>query len=293
MWEIVLWNWKHSSVFASEDDTIGKRYILHFVPNFIVAFNSMSVTMTSYNTLKTGIHFDEDSNATRPYILLSNFPFDNNKQVYIFIIFLQFFYVLILFSAATTINSVLLVILIMHLGHQIDVICECLMKMSSEENMRKTNVTMMKETIRQHQSVITFSENIEYLYTYIALILVLFSSIISCGLSFVLVVSIASPHFSKIVKKNIMFFGVVTIESFIFCFAGEYLSSKSREIGEPAYSSPWYQSKFHGHAVLFMIMKWQNQLTITMGKFACLSLELFSSIITTSGSYVSVLLAMY
>ncbi|XP_014480020.1 PREDICTED: odorant receptor 4-like [Dinoponera quadriceps] len=293
LWRTISMNWEHSGAFASAVNITGKRHMLHFLPNFIVMFNSLSVIMTSYNALKTGIHFDEASNATRPYVLFMHLPFDVNRQsVYLLVIFLQFFYLLISSAGAATINSVL-IILMLYLGDQIDIICRCLTKMPLEENMRKANVTIVKEIIRKHQSVIAFSENVEAIYTYIALILLVLNTLITCGLGFILVTSIGSPDFSKMVKKNLMFYSAINIETFVFCFAGEYLSAKSREIGEAAYSSPWYQSKFHCNAVLFMIMRSQNQLTITMGKFTSLSLELFSNILKTSGSYVSVLLAMY
>ncbi|XP_032669904.1 odorant receptor 4-like isoform X2 [Odontomachus brunneus] len=293
MWKTMSTNWERGSDYTDAVGATGKKQIMHYMPNFIVAFNLFSVMMTSFSSLSAGIHYDEASNATRPYVLWMYLPFDVNKHsVYLLVIFLQFFYLFILSAGAATINSVL-IILMLYLGDQIDIICKCLTEMPQEENESSTNVTMLKKIIRKHQNVIAFSENVESVYTYIALMLLLFNTLITCGLGFILVTSIGSPNFSKMMKKNLMFYCVMNIESFVFCFAGEYIRAKSREIGDAAYSSPWYQSKFHGRAVLFMIMRSQNQLTITMGKFVDLSLELFSTIVKTSASYVSVLLAMY
>ncbi|XP_032669864.1 odorant receptor 4-like [Odontomachus brunneus] len=284
-------NWERGGAYMNTFDTTSKTHVSHYLANFIVAFSSVSVVLNSYSILLSGIHYDEASNGTRPYILMMHLPFDVNRQsVYLLVMFLQFFYLLLLSAGAATLNSVL-IILMLYLGDQIDVICRCLMTM--EEDELKTNANMVKEIIRKHQSVITFSENIESLYTYIALMLIVLNTLITCGLGFILVTAIGSPNFSMILMKNLMFYCAINIETFVFCFAGEYISAKSKEIGEAAYNSPWYQSKFHSSAVLFLIMRSQHQLTITMGKFMDLSLERFSTIMKTSASYVSVLLAMY
>ncbi|XP_014480026.1 PREDICTED: odorant receptor 4-like [Dinoponera quadriceps] len=285
-------NSEPSSVFANVGDTAGKTYMLHFLPNFIVAFNTVSVILNCSVILKAVYHYDETSNATRPYLMMMHLPFVHNQPVYLIVILLQFSYLLVLTAAATTINSVL-IILVQYLSGQIDVICKSLMQMSQRQNERMANVTMVKEIIRKHQNVITFSENIESLYTYIALILLLLNTLIICGLGFILVTSMGSPNSTKMLIKNLLFYCAINMETFVFCFAGEYISAKSKEIGEAAYSSPWYQSKFHGSAVLFLIMRSQNQLTITMGKFLDLSLERFSTIVKASASYLSVLLALY
>ncbi|XP_032669909.1 odorant receptor 4-like [Odontomachus brunneus] len=296
MWDTMSMNWELSAAYTSAVNTTTKRHVSHFMPNFVVAFNSISVIMTSAGTLSTALHYDEASNATRPYILLMHLPFDVNRHsVYLLVIFLQFSYLFILSAGAATLNSVL-IILMLYLGDQIDIICRCLTQMPQiplGANVQQKDTIVVREIIRKHQSVIIFSQNIEALYTYIALILVVLNTLITCGLGFVLVTSVGSPNFSKMVKKNLMFYCVINIETFVFCYAGEFLSAKWKEIGEAAYNSPWYQSKFHGRAILFMMMRSQTQLTITMGKFMDLSLERFSSIVKASASYVSVLLAMY
>lgn len=59
--------------------------------------------------------------------------------------------------------------------------------MSQGENKRKKDVLIVKEILRKHQGVIIFSQNIESLYTYIALISLVLNTLITCGLGFVLV----------------------------------------------------------------------------------------------------------
>ncbi|XP_014487868.1 PREDICTED: odorant receptor 2a-like, partial [Dinoponera quadriceps] len=78
--------------------------------------------------------------------------------------------------------------------------------------------------------------------------------------------------------KAIVFYTAATVEAFVFCFCGEYLSAKSKMIGDAAYKSFWYdlnpnQNKY----ILFVILRSQRRLTITAGKMMDLSLEGFTS----------------
>lgn len=88
----------------------------------------------------------------------------------------------------------------LYLGDQIDIICRSLTNMPSGENNRTSNVTAVKDIIRKHQSIITFSENIESVYTYIALMLVVLNTLITCGLGFILV-TVSSSTTSVMANK--------------------------------------------------------------------------------------------
>lgn len=111
MWGTISMNLKHSSVFANAVDTVGKTHMLHYLPNFIVAFNLVSVLLNTIGILSKAVHYDEASNATRPYVLMMHFPFDSNKQPwYLIVIILQFSYLLTLTVGAATINSVLIIL---------------------------------------------------------------------------------------------------------------------------------------------------------------------------------------
>lgn len=104
-------NLELDTVYKSAVDGASKRHMSHYLPNFVVAFNSVSVLMTSAGTLSAVIHYDEASNATRPFILLMHLPFDTNRHsVYLPVLFLQFSYLLILSAGAATINSVLIIL---------------------------------------------------------------------------------------------------------------------------------------------------------------------------------------
>ncbi|XP_024891711.1 odorant receptor 45b-like [Temnothorax curvispinosus] len=109
-----------------------------------------------------------------------------------------------------------------------------------------------------------------------------------------MVTSIGRPDAFNSIIKTVLFYFLMNSEAFIFCFAGEYLSTKSKSIGDAAYDSTWYElDSKDSRNILLLILRSQNQLTITVGKIMNLSLEQFSNIIKTSASYLSILLAMY
>ncbi|XP_026823984.1 odorant receptor 4 isoform X3 [Ooceraea biroi] len=184
--------------------------------------------------------------------------------------------------------------LILHVSGQIDILREWVMKIFSKEKGRGASLFMIKKAIRKHQKIITFSEHIEDLYSNIAMALFVSDTLIICCLGFIMVTSIGTSDAARIIIRTVLFYFVINMEAFIFCFAGEYLSAKSQSIGDAAYDTCWYDSYSTANRIIpFLIMRSQNQLTITIGKVTNLSLERFTNIIRVSASYVSVLLAMY
>lgn len=59
--------------------------------------------------------------------------------------------------------------------------------MPSAVNKHEMNEIMIKEIIKKHQCVINFSENVESIYTYIIMIIIVPNTLIICGLAFILV----------------------------------------------------------------------------------------------------------
>ncbi|XP_071643382.1 odorant receptor 4-like isoform X3 [Temnothorax longispinosus] len=221
-------------------------------------------------------------------------PFDINRRfVYESVIIVQYLHLLICANGMGLINA-LLINLILHISGQIDILRKSVLELFPKENKCSTNRSMVKRVIKKHQNIITFSEHIEDLYSYISMVLFVSDTLIICCLGFTMVTSIGRPNALQSILKTLSFYFVTNMEAFIFCFAGEYLSAKSKSIGDAAYDSLWYESNSRDSRItLFLIMRSQSQLTITIGKIMNLSLEQFSSIVKASASYISVLLAMY
>lgn len=108
MWETVSRNWKH---YEGAFDTVGKKHMLHYLPNFIVVLSTMSVIMSTLGNFFFGFDQNEASNRTRSYVMPAYIPFDNIKQsVYVTIVFQQFIFMWIITATSSALNSVLIIL---------------------------------------------------------------------------------------------------------------------------------------------------------------------------------------
>lgn len=77
---------------------------------------------------------------------------------------------------------------VLHVGGQIDILQCWLADLTSEiENKHKSIIATTKKIILKHQKIIDFSEHIESLYTYIALMLFASNTMLICSLGFLIV----------------------------------------------------------------------------------------------------------
>ncbi|XP_078047598.1 uncharacterized protein LOC144475506 isoform X2 [Augochlora pura] len=108
-----------------------------------------------------------------------------------------------------------------------------------------------------------------------------------------LMVTLNTDNGLPMLIKSVLFYYVICLEAFIYCFAGEYLDIKSKMIGNTVYESLWYNMEpIKSRQLVLLILRAQKGLPLTFGKFSNLNLESFTSIMKASGSYMSVLLAM-
>ncbi|XP_025073091.1 odorant receptor 82a-like [Pogonomyrmex barbatus] len=233
-------------------------------------------------------------NNSRELPIKMEFPFDVSESP-IFECFLvgQFLYELLLASIVGMINA-LLVSLILHVSGQIDIMRQDINEISNRKYNSSASLIIIKGLICKHQKIISLSENIENLYTYIALMQLLWNTLVICCTGFVIVITIGTDESATTSIKSVSFYIAITLEVFILCFAGEFLSAKSKSISDAIYESLWYDMPpTNSRILLFVILRSQKRLTITAGKVIDLTLEGFTSIMKASASYVSVLNAMY
>ncbi|GAB1863053.1 Odorant receptor [Camponotus japonicus] len=247
----------------------------------------------------TNIMDEPTSNtSTRPLVMNMDLPFNLNRTlVYVSILIIQFIH-LILCAYINGLLNILLINLILHVGGQIDILRKWLMEMFPTERKLSEESSLspliVEKVIKKHQRIITFSEYIEEMYTNIAMVLFVSDTLIICCLGYILVASVGTPDGLTIIMRTILFYVVSNMEAFIYCFAGEYLTNKTSSIGDAAYNSCWYKGNSReSQFIVFLIMRSQKQLTITIGKVMELSMERFSSIMKASASYISILIATY
>ncbi|XP_014480015.1 PREDICTED: odorant receptor 4-like [Dinoponera quadriceps] len=230
----------------------------------------------------------------RELILKMKFPFEiSTHPIYVAVTVVQFIHLVFVGWGIGFVNT-LLVSLILHIGGQIDILQDWFKRAFARNELEQSNEITPQLLVTKHQQIIMFSENIENLYTYIAFMILLSNTLIICCLGFVIATSLDEPNAAAILVKSFMFYVTMNLDVFTYCYAGEYLSAKSKMIGDAAYDSVWYNvAAKNSRIVFFVVLRSQKQLTITCGKIMDLTLERFTSVVKASASYMSVLLAMY
>ncbi|XP_018047591.1 PREDICTED: odorant receptor 4-like [Atta colombica] len=271
--------------------TVCKAKLSDRITNMMFTLHTLSIVGYSIGVLLADVDITEQSEL--PLLLKVELPVNiNTKRAYKMLLIMQFVH-LILCSCGTGILNTLLLTLTLHVGGQIDILRCWLNELVLRESEECKSVAITTRIIRKHQRIIIFSEYIEDLYTYVALIQFIMNSILICSLGFLIVTAIDSTDATEHIVRSLLFYTVTNLEAFIFCYAGEYMKNKSKAVGNAAYNSVWYEMKPKNSRILiFVILRAQKQLTLTVGKIMDLSLESFTSIMKASGSYLSVLLAM-
>ncbi|XP_014480031.1 PREDICTED: odorant receptor 4-like [Dinoponera quadriceps] len=277
-------------------ETECKAKISDRIMNSIVILHTMSIVAYCLGIILDNITVDvTDHTAELSYVNKLDFPFDVNTQlVYRTILIVQFLF-LIMCGWAAGVTNVLLLSLTLHAAGQMEILCNWFTQLIPQPNEDKQEsiVITLGQIVRKHQKIIQFSKSIENLYTLIAFMQFGSNMIMICSLGFLIVTAIGSPNAEEQIVSSLFFYTITNLEAFIFCFAGEYLSNKSKLISIAAYNIAWYDLvPSDGRILLFIILRSQKQLTLTAGKMMDLSLESFADIMKASGSYLSVLLAM-
>ncbi|XP_014486965.1 PREDICTED: odorant receptor 22c-like, partial [Dinoponera quadriceps] len=167
---------------------------------------------------------------------------------------------------------------VLHVSGQIDIMRQDLVEFSSSKSDPTKFFMIIKGLIHKHQRIIILSENIENLFSLIALMQILLNTIVICCTGFVIIITIDNDVGVAGLIKSVSYYLMITLEAFVFCFTGEFLSTKSKSIGDALYELLWYNmSPSDSRILLFMILRSQKRLTITAGKVIDLTLEGFTS----------------
>ncbi|XP_032669860.1 odorant receptor 13a-like [Odontomachus brunneus] len=280
---------------VSMRETICKAKLSSRITNAMVTLHALAIVTYSSGMILADVDTNDGESAP-PLLLKVEVPIDIHSQLrYKVLVTAQFTYLLIAGCGAGLVNALLLT-LILHVGGQIDILRGWLTELVPGDNEHREKhesvIAMTKKIIQKHQKIIIFSKHIEDLYTYITLVQFASNTLLMCVLGFLTVTSIGNSEAAG-VGKSLLFYTVTTLEAFVFCFAGEYLKNKSKEVGIAAYDSAWYKLKPEISRILILvILRAQKQLTLTAGKMMDLSLESFANIMKASASYMSVMFAM-
>ncbi|XP_018401481.1 PREDICTED: uncharacterized protein LOC108778727 [Cyphomyrmex costatus] len=152
------------------------------------------------------------------------------------------------------------------------------------------NIQRMNVSAREHILKLKLPFQIDTVPIYMLVTILEFLNLAMCGYgtsminSFIITLSMDAPNGVVILVKSVLYYIVINLEAFVYCFVGEYLNVKSKMIGDAAYDSLWYDiTTKKKRIILLVILRSQKRLTITIGKIMDLSLDRFASILHIGG----------
>nr|AQN78488.1 olfactory receptor 86 [Meteorus pulchricornis] len=230
----------------------------------------------------------------REFILNTIYPFeDHQSPVYELIIVTQFIHI-ILVGCAEFFLQALMISVVCHLGVQYNIMNEQIIKFiadaQKEKILEREKNLMAGLLVQKHQKNISFAERIEEAFVFISLFQCANSvaSICCCSLVFVM-----TDDPIEILRFSV-FLIMRLAQTFVLCYAGEYLTDKNSLVADIVYHSDWYELHPKYIKILqLMMVRAQKPLVLTAGKFVVLTSETFTVILKTSASYISVLRVIY
>ncbi|XP_076375645.1 odorant receptor 10-like isoform X2 [Megalopta genalis] len=264
------------------DNLIAKTSVLSF--RLTTAILAAHITCSTLYIIGV-LGYQQGNSTTRELLFRMDLPFDTNvSPAYELVVTEQILHLLSSSLTFSTFGSLLLT-MTLHVGCLVDILCNRLLESSLID----------KEQIRfliiRQQEITMFVKKLEQLFTYIALVQLLANTIVTCCTGYL--ISVGLENVVPVFLKCIMFYNVMCLDAFTYCFVGEFLEIKSNMIAETAYGIPWYDLDPNvSRQVVLLILRAHNGLPLTFGKFSKLSLESFTAMMKASASYMSVLLAM-
>ncbi|XP_064073273.1 odorant receptor 85c-like [Vanessa tameamea] len=146
----------------------------------------------------------------------------------------------------------------------------------------------IKVIVIKHQKLLSLAETLNEIFGGIIFSQVSFSSVIICCYSFMAV--IADGMFLKNLTASL---GIM-FAIFIIAWPGQMLSDASNNVAAAAYRCLWYErGKKFRKCIAIIIARSQRECHLSALGFSDLTLAMFSKVISTSWSYLSLLNQMY
>ncbi|XP_077261550.1 odorant receptor 22c-like isoform X2 [Temnothorax americanus] len=281
-------DWKDCGTDLRECVMMDKANLAHRCSNAMISVNALATFVLSIGVYAARMM--SNSGGPRAFPVKMELPLMAlESPLFECILAGQMFYILSLASVVGMINA-LLATLIIHVGGQVDIMRQAVTEVHSNNDELGSSLSIINNLIHRHQKIITLSDDIESLFSSIALMQLLWNTLIICFTGFMIIIALSTNKGAMVLIKSMFLYIAKTLEVFVFCYAGEFLSFKSKSISDAIYESLWYNMvPSDSRIMLFIMMRSQKRLTITAGKIFDLTLEGFMSVMKASASYMSVL----
>ncbi|KAK9309143.1 hypothetical protein QLX08_001102 [Tetragonisca angustula] len=154
--------------------------------------------------------------------------------------------------------------------------------------------TKLKKIVRKHNYIARFVETIENNFNRMLLIQMLGCIVQLCFQTFQALMSLEEKNEQYMTFQIIFlccYVMCMSTQLFLYCYVGEKLTFESTDIAETAYHCEWYNLSPEIARLLIIIMcrARASPLKLTAGKFCWFTILLYSQVVRTAVSYISVL----
>nr|WEG72106.1 odorant-receptor-10 [Grapholita molesta] len=148
----------------------------------------------------------------------------------------------------------------------------------------------IEEVIRRHQKLINLSELLDDIFNRMIFFNLLFATITICFFGFVAKIARDPPEMAN------NFVGVFAsmIPIFNLCYYSELLSAASSGVADSAYHNLWYEGDIrYQKIIIFIILRSQKACSLTSMRYAQVTLNTFTTVLSTTWSYFSLAISVY
>ncbi|KAL2725887.1 odorant receptor 46a-like [Vespula maculifrons] len=159
--------------------------------------------------------------------------------------------------------------LTLHVCGQIDILCERCM-----QTIREGNSNEIKACVRHHVFIHDLVRRIEYLFIWTVAFLLFFSLVTLCTTIFQM--SKKNP-FTVEFCSYVLYTGCIMFQIFCYCWYGNELRLKGKEVADAIYNSDWVMSTQSDRRNLQFLMRIsQKELTLSYHRIFSLNLDAFT-----------------
>ncbi|KAF7410496.1 hypothetical protein HZH68_004877 [Vespula germanica] len=229
----------------------------------------------------------------RLYFFPSYFPFETMTSPLYEFKFIGQTIGAIYYSVTSTAVDTFLAMLILHVCGQLSRLRNNLIHLNTDP--RKNFQMQLNYIVERHNHLNRFVDTIEKRFNVMLLFQILGCTLQLCMECFHGLMLMVDDG-EKMPLLEIFFFtfyiAYVLLQLYLYCYVGEKLWFESSELARAAYECKWYELlPNEARTLLLIIHRSRSPLRLTAGKFCILNHELYSSVLKTSMSYLSVLRA--
>ncbi|XP_043275198.1 uncharacterized protein [Venturia canescens] len=147
--------------------------------------------------------------------------------------------------------------------------------------------------VRRHNHLMNLSYNVEDCFNILILAQLSVNTFTISLLGIQLIVGIETGNGASVILALVAIY-VFSLQLFLYCYAGDYLTSQIEQICYAVYCSRWYSlTPQLAKDLMFIMCKSNRSFNLTAGKVVSMNLDSFKNIFKAMGSYFSVLRLMF